>query len=76
MTPITYCMKKGDFSWTKAATRAFEQIKQKMTEALVLKLPDFDKVFEVSCDALQVGVGGVLSQDGHPVAYFSDGVII
>ena len=64
-------MKKGDFNWTKATTRAFEQIKQKITEAPVLKLQDFDKVFEVNCDASQVGVGGVLSQNGHPVAYFS-----
>eukprot|EP00268_Persea_americana_P066721 TRINITY_DN9123_c0_g1_i12.p1 TRINITY_DN9123_c0_g1~~TRINITY_DN9123_c0_g1_i12.p1 ORF type:complete len:104 (+),score=13.80 TRINITY_DN9123_c0_g1_i12:233-544(+) len=72
MTPITDCMKKGDFEWTKAGTRAFEQIKQKMTKAHVLKLPAFDKFFEVSCDASQVGVGRVLSQDGHLVAYFSE----
>ena len=72
MTPITDCMKKGNLNWTKAATCAFEQIKQKMTEAPVSKLPDFDKLFEVSCDASQVGVGGVLSQDGHLVAYFSE----
>ena len=65
-------MKKGDFNWTKAAARAFEQIKQKMTKAPILKLPDFDMVFEVSCDSSKVGIGGVLSQDGHLVAYFSE----
>lgn len=40
MAPITECMKKGEFKWPSAATRAFERIKRKMTEALVLHLPN------------------------------------
>ncbi|KAJ0967944.1 hypothetical protein J5N97_024861 [Dioscorea zingiberensis] len=72
MAPITNCLKKGDFHWTASATKAFEDIKKRMTEAPILRHPDLSKVFEVACDASGIGIGGVLSQEGHPVAYFSE----
>ena len=43
-----------------------------MTQALVLSVPDFSKVFQVTCDASRVRIGDILSQDGHPIAYFSE----
>lgn len=56
------------FQWTPERQRAFEQIKQSLMNAPVLRLPDFDKPFEVIRDASGKGVGAVLFQDGHLVA--------
>nr|GEX57582.1 retrotransposon Gag domain, retroviral aspartyl protease [Tanacetum cinerariifolium] len=39
----------------------------------ILRLLDFSKNFVVECDASSDGVGAILSQDDHPVAYFSKG---
>jgi hypothetical protein len=42
-----------------------------MVKALVLKLPNFDKDFEIHSDAFNFAIGGVLLQDGRPMAFES-----
>ena len=69
---MTDCLRKGTFVWTDAASKSFQEIKDKMTKTPVLRLPDFSKLFEVACDASGLGIGGVLNQEGHPIAYFSE----
>jgi len=72
MASITECLKRGTFEWTKAAQRASEEVKQKLDQALVLALSNFEDLFAVECDASGVGIGAVLIQSWRPLVYFSE----
>ena len=42
-----------------------------MASALVLALPNFSLPFTIETDASGVGIGAMLVQQGHPIAYLS-----
>ena len=58
--------------WGKSQEVAFQELKTCLTSASLLALPDFNKPFEIECDASGIGIGGVLMQEGKPIAYFSE----
>ncbi|KAH0725500.1 hypothetical protein KY284_001365 [Solanum tuberosum] len=68
---LTDFLKKETFRWTPEAQIAFETLKAKLGSTPVLALPDFNQEFQVETDASGKGIGAILSQKGHPIAYFS-----
>jgi hypothetical protein len=62
---------KVEFKWTQKCQEAFEALKEKLTTAPVLVLPDVHKPFSVYCYACYTGLGCVLMQEGRVVAYSS-----
>ncbi|KAK1649006.1 hypothetical protein QYE76_066811 [Lolium multiflorum] len=65
--PLNELTKKDvPFVWGDAQQEAFVILKDKLTHAPLLQLPDFNKTFELECDASGIGLGGVLLQEGKP----------
>jgi hypothetical protein len=59
------------YVWTPDVETSFHVLKQALITAPVLALLDFTHQFVIDTDACDVGIGVVLSQQGHPVAYVS-----
>ena len=70
--PLTKLTHKGQaFVWDTQCEHSFQTLKERLTTAPVLVLPNPREPFEVYCDASKMGLGGVLMQNGQVVAYAS-----
>ena len=74
--PLHALTKKGaPFIWTAECQNAFEQLKEALTSADVLALPDDEGHYILDCDASDKAIGAVLSQiqngEERPICYAS-----
>jgi hypothetical protein len=69
--PLTDLTKKGAFKWNEEAQMTMDKMKKVMSTCPVLALPDFSLPFTLECDASGEGIGAVLMQNRHPLAYES-----
>jgi hypothetical protein len=69
---ITSLKKKGvKFEWTSKCEEHFQQLKDTLISALILKIVDPYEYFVVCTDAYKEGLNGVLIQKDHVVCYGS-----
>jgi hypothetical protein len=59
------------FEWIAECQASFEELKKRLTSALVLVLPELTKKFNIYCNASRRGLGCVLMQEGQVVYYAS-----
>ena len=74
MTPILNTIKGGVkyiFAWKSKVDESFEYLKKKVGNLPILRLLEFHKTFTVECDAINLAIGVVLSQEDHPIAFFT-----
>ncbi|KAD5803510.1 hypothetical protein E3N88_14870 [Mikania micrantha] len=70
--PLTDLLKNSQvFTWDSHTSEAFLTLKQHLCSTHVLSLPDFSQPFTIETDASGIGIGAVLSQNRHPLAYLS-----
>jgi hypothetical protein len=62
-------LRHNSFTWTDLAREAFQALKEAVTHAPVLALPNFSHPFLIKCDASGIGIGVVLMQSNQPIAF-------
>ena len=77
--PLTDATKKGnrnEITWDEARQRAFREMKKRISEPPILRLPDVTQTFVLQTDASRIGIGAVLLQEDsagekRPIAFAS-----
>ena len=59
------------FKWTDIEQKAFEMIKQVVSQQVLLTYPNFNIPFHIYTDASKYQLGSVIMQENSPIAFYS-----
>jgi hypothetical protein len=69
---MTSLLEKGkEFNMSLKCQDSFNQLKLRLMSPPMLIMPDLQKGFDIYCDVCRQGLGCVLMQEGHVIAYAS-----
>jgi hypothetical protein len=72
LAPLTDLVGKNKkFIWTEVQNEAFLKMKEIMSRETMLTYPKFDQPFIIYTDASEKQIGGIVTQDGKPLRYYS-----
>jgi hypothetical protein len=72
LVPLTcHTSKDVQFQWTDIEQQAFDKMKAIVCCKVLLSYPDFNKAFHIHTDASDYQVLAVISQNNHPIAFYS-----
>jgi hypothetical protein len=74
LAPLTSYLTSKDvpFQWrTDIKQQAFDKMKGIDCHKVLLSYPDFNEPFHIHADASHYQLGAVISQDNHPIAFYS-----
>jgi hypothetical protein len=67
---------KKVFQWGGKKQKAFDTLKEKISSAPVLSLPNLRQPFEIQTDASNYAMGAALLQHGKPICFHSETLMV
>ena len=71
LAPISKLQSSKSFAWDDECQNAFDGLKKELASYPVIQPYSLEKEAIVTTDASQEAIGGILTQEGHPVIYVS-----
>jgi transposase InsO family protein len=72
MSSLTSMTSKNcQFQWTDEHQSNFDQVKNAIAKATLLKFPNMNEPFIIHTDASQLQLGGIISQNNAPISFYS-----